>query len=800
MRKSMGVNGEQYTLGLIFEVFSGIDKQKVLERLKVLEREKVLERFKVLERYDFSWTFSGWAITVTDTTGADNFDDFIEALAADDEIAWFEPDFSIEMPVSSSVSSGGGQQVPWSVAAVGGQFSTAESGNGSGSVDVDVYVVDSGVSNSDLNVVSAIDFRGNGDVSDVDGHGTHVAGIIGAIDDADGLVGIAPGARIHNMKVLEDNGKTDVSVVVAAMEYIIGQKQANPSKPMVVNMSIGENIGSETYTSLDEAVRSATQAGIVVVVSAGNYGENANNVTPAHVDEAITVGAYGVSRVFSYYSNYGPKLDILAPGDDVISLSNSGSGSHAKMSGTSMATAHVSGAAALLLSQDPGLTPAQVLARLKSNAISDIMSTPSNTTRDRMWVGKETILFVLPNASSPSNQDEIKRSLFESWGYNVSYISANSSQSSYNQALGNSDVVFISEETLSGDVSTKLSYTNVGVVAEEGALSDEFGITSGRQSPTGRTVSVTNVSHYITEPFSGSVTLFNSDQPSLAYGGTTAPGLQVLAKWGDSSGLITIDAGAQTYSIGSSPGRRVMLPFGGNDFDAASLSNDGKTLLRRSFEWAAGVDGGSATQSTGSNSTATTTVTTGSVDVQIATGMDDVEEELGGSNNWGDHDDDDSGDIYHDSSDLEVGNDGSKEQLVGLRFTGIGVPAGATITNAYIQFTVDETNGGSTNVTIRGQDVGDAPAFTTSDRNVSNRSKTSASVNWQPESWTSVGSAGSKERTPNLSNIINEIVSRNDWNSGNDIVIMIEGSGERTAESYEGSSSKAAKLHIDYEM
>jgi hypothetical protein len=180
--------------------------------------------------------------------------------------------------------------------------------------------------------------------------------------------------------------------------------------------------------------------------------------------------------------------------------------------------------------------------------------------------------------------------------------------------------------------------------------------------------------------------------------------------------------------------------------------------------------------------------------------MDDVEERLSSNSGWGDDDDDDSGDIYHNSSDLELGHDGSRKQLVGLRFTGIGVPAGATITNAYIQFTVDETDSGSSNVTIQGHDVGDAPAFTTSDRNVSNRSKTSASVNWQPNSWSSVGSAGSNERTPNLSNIINEIVSRNDWNSGNDIVIMIEGSGERTAESYEGSSSKAAKLHIDYEM
>ena len=121
---------------------------------------------------------------------------------------------------------------------------------------------------------------------------------------------------------------------------------------------------------------------------------------------------------------------------------------------------------------------------------------------------------------------------------------------------------------------------------------------------------------------------------------------------------------------------------------------------------------------------------TGSVDVQIATGMDDVEEEL------------DDGDISHGSSDLELSSDGSDSQLIGMRFTGIGIPAGATITNAYILFTVDETNSGWTSLTIRGQDSGDAPAFTTSDYNVSDRATTSASANWRPAAWSSVGAAG----------------------------------------------------------
>jgi hypothetical protein len=246
--------------------------------------------------------------------------------------------------------------------------------------------------------------------------------------------------------------------------------------------------------------------------------------------------------------------------------------------------------------------------------------------------------------------------------------------------------------------------------------------------------------------------------------------------------LIVLDTGAQGYGLDNPvAGRRVMLPFGGNEFDVNSLTTDGKTLVRRALEWAVGSgDGGVPTLSP--------TPVTGSVDVQIATGMDDVEENL--SNGY----------IYDNSSDLELSFDGSKEQLVGMRFTGVGVPAGATITNAYIQFTVDETDSGSGSLTIRGHDVGDAPAFTTSSYNVSSRAKTDASASWQPAAWTSVGASGSDQRTPDLSAIIGEIVARGDWSSGNDMVIMIEGSGERTAESYNGSSSKAPKLHIDYQM
>lgn len=179
--------------------------------------------------------------------------------------------------------------------------------------------------------------------------------------------------------------------------------------------------------------------------------------------------------------------------------------------------------------------------------------------------------------------------------------------------------------------------------------------------------------------------------------------------------------------------------------------------------------------------------TPGTIDRRIASSMDDVEENANGS-------------MYTNSSDLELVADGSRgNQTIGLRFSNLDIPQGATVTSAYIQFTTDETNTGTTNLTINGHDTNDAPAFTTSSYNVSGRTKTSASVSWNPAAWNTVGQSGSNQRTPELKTIVQEIIDRSGWNSGNDLAFILSGSGERTAESFDGVSSQAPLLHIEYE-
>ncbi|WP_428741618.1 Ig-like domain-containing protein [Tenacibaculum sp.] len=159
-----------------------------------------------------------------------------------------------------------------------------------------------------------------------------------------------------------------------------------------------------------------------------------------------------------------------------------------------------------------------------------------------------------------------------------------------------------------------------------------------------------------------------------------------------------------------------------------------------------------------------------------------------------------SGTMYMNSSDLELVYDGSSKgnQHIGMLFRNLSIPANATITDAYIQFTTDETNSGSTSLTVKVQDSSNAPDITTQSYNITLRSYYSQSVAWSPNPWNSVGASGTDQRTPSLKALVQYIVSKSNWSSGNSMMFYISGTGERTAESYDGSSSNAPKLVVTY--
>jgi PKD repeat protein len=172
----------------------------------------------------------------------------------------------------------------------------------------------------------------------------------------------------------------------------------------------------------------------------------------------------------------------------------------------------------------------------------------------------------------------------------------------------------------------------------------------------------------------------------------------------------------------------------------------------------------------------------------IGNGTDDVEESAAGV-------------MYITSTDIELVYDSynsNGNQVVGLRFQNLGIPGNATIKNAFVQFTVDEAKTGTCALTIKGEASDNSSAFTSSAFDVSGRSVTTAAVSWSPVDWTTVGESGVNQRTPELKNILQEIVNRSGYAFSSAISIIITGTGTRTAKAYEVSTTQAARLFVTY--
>jgi subtilisin len=252
-------------------------------------------------------------------------------------------------------------------------------------IDVDVAVLDTGIAaHPDLNVVGGVSCLGQSSADD-NGHGTHAAGTIGALDNGIGVVGVAPGARLWAIKVLDARGEGYWSSVICGLDWVYAKR----STIDVVNLSLGgegrETTCSDPADPLHGAIcRVVNQAGIPVVAAAGNGdpGQDAATTVPATYDEVIAVSAFadtdgapgrqGPSRcghadeTFATFSNFGADVDIAAPG--VCIRSTSLGSRYTELSGTSMATPHVTGAVALYVAENPAATPGAVRSWLLGTA------------------------------------------------------------------------------------------------------------------------------------------------------------------------------------------------------------------------------------------------------------------------------------------------------------------------------------------------------------------------------------------------------------------------------------------------
>lgn len=264
----------------------------------------------------------------------------LKILRADSRVKLIEQDQLITLGKPTNPGGGGGtttppaEELPWGIARVNGGIS--------GSTGT-AWIIDTGIDldHPDLNVDPTRNrsFLGGKDANNPDdgnGHGTHVAGTIAAIDNSIGVIGVAAGAKVVAVRVLDSRGSGTYSGVIAGVDYVGREGKAGD----VANMSLGGSFSQ----ALNDAVIAASSKGVIFCVAAGNDGKDANNYSPASAEGANirTVSASDINNFFAYFSNYGnPPVDWCAPGVSIKSTWKGGG--YNTISGTSMATPHVAG-------------------------------------------------------------------------------------------------------------------------------------------------------------------------------------------------------------------------------------------------------------------------------------------------------------------------------------------------------------------------------------------------------------------------------------------------------------------------
>jgi len=256
---------------------------------------------------------------------------------------------------------------------------------------VHIYVHDTGVrvshqdfggrGSSYLDYTSGSEVECNGSPTcavDRQGHGTHCAGTAGGTE-----FGLASEASVYATKTLSDAGSGQRAWNIAGIDFVT----AKGAKPAVISLSLG---GPGQDAGYKRAIETATRAGVIVVVAAGNFGSDSCGYSPAFVPDAITVGATEPGGRRAGYSNFGTCNDIMAPGSGITSASHRDDRSSTSMTGTSMACPHVSGAAAVFLSQNPWWKRAEVVARLESHGRKDYVFRLGEGDPDLfLWAGKD---------------------------------------------------------------------------------------------------------------------------------------------------------------------------------------------------------------------------------------------------------------------------------------------------------------------------------------------------------------------------------------------------------------------------
>lgn len=327
--------------------------------------------------YTYEDALNGFAIKFGEERSATG----VTGLSQDARVEVLEQDTTVSLAdedVAEATQSG----APWGLDRIdqrnrplSGTFTYNRTGAG-----VRAYIIDTGIRTSHsqfggraLNGYDAVD--GSLPAADCNGHGTHVAGTVGG-----STYGVAKGVTLYAVRVLNCNGSGTNSGVIAGVNWVANQKRANPGIPMVANMSLGGGASS----TLDTAVNNAINVGVTFAIAGGNSNANACNYSPARVANAITVGATTSTDARASYSNYGSCLDLFAPGSSIASAWYTSDTATNTISGTSMATPHVAGVAAIYLQGNTGASPATVATALRNNATANVVTSPGTGSPNRL--------------------------------------------------------------------------------------------------------------------------------------------------------------------------------------------------------------------------------------------------------------------------------------------------------------------------------------------------------------------------------------------------------------------------------